>query len=177
MQIIQTANGLTFRVTTEQDTDNGAPWDNSDGHGPVSEWTSRDKLPGELVLNRDGHQRRYYDFAEACRIARRDGWDAPPYKTGTARQRAARAARADFEFLRDWCNDEWGYVCVIVELLDEDGEAVASDSLWGVEDSDQAYVDEVARDMADELAAVAAPVLRAKAAKLQALAARAEQGA
>lgn len=169
-----TANGLTFRLTTEHDTDHGAPWEHSDGHGPVSDWTARDKRPGELVLNKDGRERRYYDFAEACRIARRDGWDAPPYGTGTTRQRAARAARADFEYLRRWCANDWAYVGVIVELLDDDGEPVASDSVWGVEDFDEGYIGEIAQSMAEELAAVAGPLLRAKAAKLQALADRAE---
>lgn len=164
-------HGLTFRVTTEQDTDRGAPWEECDGHGPVSDWTSRDKLPGELVLNSDGRQRRYYDFAEACRIARRDGWDAPPYGTGTARQRAARAARADFEHLRAWCSDEWAYMGVIVDLLDDEGDVIDSDSLWGI-DGDDVYLDEVARDMAEGLAATAADKIRAKAASLQALADR-----
>lgn len=165
-------HGLTFRVTTERDTDHGAPWEECDGHGPVSDWTSRDKLPGELVLNVDGHQRRYYDYAEACRIARRDGWDAPPYKTGTTRQRAARAARADFEYLRRWCANDWAYVGVIVELLDDEGEAIDSASLWGVEDFDEGYIGEVAQRMAEELAATAADKIRTKAASLQALADR-----
>ena len=167
-----TRHGLTFRVTIEHDTDHGAPWENEDGHGPVTDWEHRDKRPGELVLDSDGRAKRFYDFAEACRIAQRDGWDAPPYKTGTARQRAARAARADFDYLRAWCRDDWHYVGVIVTLLDEDGDEVDSASLWGVEDSDSAYVDEVAADLADELAASAADTLRAKAARLVALADR-----
>ena len=170
-----TRNGLTFRVTHEQDTDHGAPWEACDGHGPVSEWTSRDKLPGELVLNSDGRQCRYYDYAEACRIARRDGWDAPPYKTGTARQRAARAARADFEYLRAWCSDEWTYMGVIVELLDDDGEAVDSASLWGIESDAGEYLDEVAAELVDELTSAAPEKLRTKAASLQALADRIAQ--
>lgn len=172
-----TRHGLTFRTTVEQDTDHGAPWEECDGHGPVTDWTSRDKMPGELVLNVDGRQRRYYDFAEACRIARRDGWDAPPYKTGTARQRAARAARADFEYLRAWCNDDWSYVGVIVELLDDEGEPVDRASLWGVESSDDAYIEEVAQELADELASTAAATLAKKAASLQALADRINQEA
>lgn len=75
-----TYEGQSFRVTVEHDADHDAPWDNEDGHGPVSEWTTRDKAPGELVLCEDGRSKRYYDFAEACRIARRDGWGFMPHK-------------------------------------------------------------------------------------------------
>lgn len=64
-------------VTLEHDHDHGAPWDEEDGHGPVSDWTSRSKRPGELVLNEDHGSTRYYDYQEACRIARRDEWGPP----------------------------------------------------------------------------------------------------
>lgn len=33
----------TTRVTIEQDCDHGAPWEECDGHGEVSDWTTRDK--------------------------------------------------------------------------------------------------------------------------------------
>jgi len=72
--------GLTFRAKIERDDDMGAPWDEHDGRGPVSDWTTRDKLPGELVLSEDrrGRSKRFYDFAEACRIARKEGWGFLP---------------------------------------------------------------------------------------------------
>jgi len=73
-------DGFTFTLSLEHDSDHGAPWDKECGHGPVTDWIAREKLPGELVLNDDGRSKRYYDFAEACRIARRDGWGAPMYK-------------------------------------------------------------------------------------------------
>lgn len=65
---------FTLTATTEHDSDSGAPWDNSDGHGPVSDWTTRDKLPGELILSSDRSSKRFYDFAAAVQIARKDGW-------------------------------------------------------------------------------------------------------
>lgn len=144
----------TFAVKTERDEESRTPWEDSDGHGPVSDWTRRDKLPGELILNEDRGMKRFYDFAEACRIARRDGWGARDAVEGmTHRQVAALAARQNFEYLKAWCDDEWHYVGVIVTLLDEDGEETGiSDSLWGVEDSDDDYISEVARNLADELA-------------------------
>lgn len=146
---------FTFHVSTEDDYDTGAPWENAEGHGTVSEWTRRRKRAGELVLNNSHGDKRYYDFAEACRIALRDGWDHAESRVEgeTKRQKAARAAMADFEYLRSWCQDEWRYVGVIVTLLDDDGELTdVSDSLWCVEDRDPNYVAEVARVLADELA-------------------------
>lgn len=71
-------NGETFTAKIEADDTGDLPWENFDGHGPVSEWTTRDKEPGELVLATDGRSRRFYDFAAACRMARRDGWGTLP---------------------------------------------------------------------------------------------------
>ncbi|MBJ9659035.1 hypothetical protein [Burkholderia gladioli] len=63
-----------FRVNVENDDDKGAPWDEEDGHGPVSDWTTRDKRPGEWVISSDHGSKRFYDVAEANRIAKREGW-------------------------------------------------------------------------------------------------------
>lgn len=71
-------NGREYTVTLEPDECHDSPWDNEDGHGPVTEWETRDKRPGELVLNDDRRAKRFYDFAAACRIARRDGWGFLP---------------------------------------------------------------------------------------------------
>lgn len=154
IQIIIGGKELTFSVKVEHDSDHGAPWDNEDGHGPVTDWTTRDKRPGELVLNSDRGSKRFYDFAEACRIARKEVWgDGPAVPEMTWRQVAANAARADYEHLRAWCNDEWRYVGIIVTLLDDEGnETEVSDSLWGVCDSDSGNVKSEAWIIADELA-------------------------
>lgn len=84
-------NGYQFRVEFPYDDSGDTPWEREDGHGPVSEWrngrytyTGRaHKAPGELVLCSDGNSIRVYDFAEACRIARRDGWGWLPGKLET----------------------------------------------------------------------------------------------
>jgi len=72
----RTIEGRTYRVriNVQDDTDMGAPWEEHDGHGPVSDWTTREKHPGERLLNSDRGSKRYYDVAEANRIAKRDGW-------------------------------------------------------------------------------------------------------
>jgi hypothetical protein len=194
--------GNLFRVTFPRDDDHGAPWDEEDGHGPVTGWESRGKRPGEMVLSEDsrGRAKRFYDFAEAVRIARRDGWghlpyrlqirpdvaDRPPYTAcggwahagpysayhphnfnnaiaavyqmhrdsfPSARAYAAAAALADFDRLRRWCADDWCYVGVIVTLVDDDEDEMPefSASVWGIESDASDYLEETARELADEV--------------------------
>lgn len=139
-------DGKQFRVTFPYDDCHGAPWDESDMHGPVTEWTRREKAPGELILSSDRGSRRYYDFQAACKIAR-DVWGF------TSREDAAKAARADYERLRRWCNDQWHFVIVRVDLLDDDGDALDYATIGGVESDCGDYLAELAGELAGELAA------------------------
>lgn len=75
-----THEGRTFRVEFPYDDDQDTPWKREDGHGPVTEAPRRpnyhgriSKSPGQRVLG----EHWLYDFAEAVRIARRDGWGVP----------------------------------------------------------------------------------------------------
>lgn len=74
---------FTIRATIEHDSHTGAPWEECDGHGPVSDWTTRAKRPGELVLSTSRGRKRFYDYQATCRIARRDGWGWMPGKVIT----------------------------------------------------------------------------------------------
>jgi hypothetical protein len=143
--------GFELRAKIAPDDHSDAPWDAEDGHGPVTDWTNRAKAPGELVLSEDRGSFRYYDFAEACRIAQRDGWNAEPYKVPgeTPKQRAAKAATADYNRLRGWCNDSWRYVGVVVSAY-RNGVKLATESLWGIESDAGEYLSEVAEDLAAE---------------------------
>lgn len=154
-------DGFTLRARIKHDSDTGAPWEEHDGHGPVSDWTRRDKLPGELILCDDGRQKRFYDFAEACRIARRDGWNAKPYDVPgeTPRQRAAKAARADYDRLRAWCDDSWNW-CGVVVTASRAGVELGTASLWGIESNAGAYLVEVANELTAEALAEAADKVR-----------------
>jgi len=67
-------DGRVYKVFVCDDDDFTVPWNRSDGHGPVSEWTTRDKRPGEWILSQDRSSRRFYDAAGAMRIALSDGW-------------------------------------------------------------------------------------------------------
>ena len=78
-----------------------------------------------------------------------------PWKPLTRGEITAEAVRLDLEHLRRWCSDQWQWVGVVVELLDDEGEPVGavSDSLWGIESEADDYLREVAQDIADGLAA------------------------
>lgn len=153
-------DGARFAVTLEPDADMGPPWENEDGHGPVSDWrrhafgqgTKPPKAPGERILAWDQGHYRTYDFREACKVALRDGWGAPGDAGMTRRQKAAHAAEADFQRLRAWCADQWCYVGVVVELLGDDGHGTGDTaSLWGMESDADEYIDETARELASDI--------------------------
>ena len=160
-----TVQGVTFQVSTEHDGDAGSPWDRECGHGPVRRlmYAELKKRPGERALSVSA--RGYsllYDFAEAVKIARRDGWGLSLEdkaklaerldRSPTPREVCVEAARLDFERMRAWTNDEWSYVIVLVTA--PNGETA---SLGGVEsddddDDDDAYIEQTARELAEELA-------------------------
>jgi hypothetical protein len=137
-----TQHGKTYKIEWISDDDMGAPWEECDGHGIVSDWTTRDKTPGEWVLNSSRGSKRYYDAQETQKIALRDCWGISGDASGmTKKQIAAQAVRQDFEYLRAWCNDEWHYCGIRVTLMnDDDEETEISASLWGTED--QGYLSE-----------------------------------
>ena len=156
--------GKTFLAEIYPDDDTGAPWENSDCHGLVSEWETRSKLPGEWVLGEDRRARRFYDVQETMKKARAEKWglSEPALaklceslgRPATRGEIVAAAVRADFEFLRGWCNGEWRYVGVCVRALDDDGEAIGDsfdNVLWGVESFNDDYIREVAIELAREI--------------------------
>lgn len=120
--------GYTFSVKILMD-ENYPPWEMEEGHRPVTDWTRRSKHPGEWSLCSDRGSSRYYNFQEAMQTAKIDGWDAPPYGVGTKGERALRAVKEDYEWLRRWCSGDWCYVTLHVTLLreDEEGECVKTD--------------------------------------------------
>lgn len=140
--------GYTIRVKVYHDDDMGEPWKEHDGHGIVSDWTTRDKAPGELVLNSDGRSKRYYDFAATMKKARSEGWGLTDKdkaalakklkRPATAKEVPAEAVQRDYEHLRGWCNDEWHWEGYVTEIDRPDGTRleVDHDSCWGFDDSD-----------------------------------------
>ena len=157
-------DGKTFLAEVYPDDGMGAPWEQSDCHGIVSDWETRNKLPGELVLCEDRRARRFYDVQETMKKARAESWglSEPALaklceslgRQATRGEIIAAAVRADFEFLRGWCTGEWRYVGVCVRALDADGEAIGEpfeNALWGVESGAAAHIREVAAELASEI--------------------------
>lgn len=140
------ALGHTWTIEWIADHDSAAPWESEDGHGPVSDWTGRDKRPGELILHADRGSRRYYDFQAAVKQARAEGWNVAPYEWPTKGVQANNAAWTDFERLRDWCNDGWHYCGITVKLDGTDFEA----SLWGIESEADEHHETIIEDLMQE---------------------------
>lgn len=147
---IITVDGLSYHVEHEHDMDADAPWTDA-GHGPVRETRSfymtgcPTKNAGELQL---GHY-RLYNFADACRMARRENWGCWSPDTGMSRRQfAAEQARKDYQYLRDWVDDKWCYLGITVTLLDADGAKTdVQHSLWRVGGDDPGYVEQVEQEL------------------------------
>lgn len=146
-----TREGFDITVYVKPDEHTDPPWVACDGHGPVSEWTTREKAPGERILSSARGSRRYYDVAGAMDLAKKGGWGTKGgRKLGeTANEYAARAVAADFDYLRGWCDDDWHYVGVIV-TASRAGVELGSASLWGIEGGDEDYVVEVGAELVTE---------------------------
>ena len=129
--------GLYAIVKIEYDTDYGPPWENIHGHGVVSDWEHHGEANGRWVLHHDRYDTRYYDWRETLKIAKRDGWGHSGDIMG--------AVRRDYEYLRAWCNDEWHYVGVVVELYDANDELIGEESCWGYESYCEDYLCSEAR--------------------------------
>lgn len=145
-------NGATYRVCHAADVYADAPWVNWDGSGIVSDWTQREKKPGELVLSSDRKSKRFYDFSATMKKAKTDGWGISGDTTGMSRNEISqRAVMLDFERMRDWCSDKWSYIIVVVFPLTPDGDELKSKAkrLFGVE-SDCENLDELALELVAE---------------------------
>lgn len=146
-----------FEYRLEHDTVFGAPWEENDGHGPVSDWCTRSKRPGERVLCRDGISYQYYDWEGAMKRARAEGWRAAQDvgRTDlTPGQIASRAVQADFDRLLAWCTGDWCYVTVFVRMCDDYGDPMPDceePGCCGVESDSGDYILEVAKELSREL--------------------------
>jgi hypothetical protein len=150
-------NGTTYRVCHVPDWDADEPWVNDEGTGIVSEWTTRDKRPGEFVLISGRHKKRFYDFSATMKLAKADGWGILGDTTGMSKgEITLKAVMLDFERLRAWCDDRWHYLTIVVYPLTVDGDELKSKSkyLSGLE-SDSDELDAYALDLIDEFEGVA----------------------
>jgi len=145
---------MSFRVEWVYDHDCDPPWDREDGHGPVSDWEHRSKRPGEMILNSDRGSHLFYNFAEAVKLARKDGWNTAPYNWPSRGAQAHAAALADFDYLRRFCTDQWHYCGIVVTLLNADGEPDSVDaSLWGIESDCDGAAEELIAECLSQITA------------------------
>lgn len=157
--------GYEFDVYMEPDHDFGPPYENSDCHGPVRTSSTSTyqssycpmKRPGERLLYASRNYFVLYDFQEACRIAR-TVWGC---KT---RREAAEAAQQDFDFLKAYYDDEWGYHTIEVRMrmadADEDEDEddmppLAEENIGGVEywhfcAEKNSHIDEIIQELVQE---------------------------
>lgn len=145
-----TFGGREFSYTVEPDDISTFPWEDCDGHGPVRVSHKKDKRPGERPLNNPGWHESYYyyDWQEAAKRARREGWNAPPYD---APNKIQRAVQADFDYCRQWVSGYWWYALLSVSLLNDDGEKVDTLYLGGIETNNGDVDTEYLHELADEL--------------------------
>ena len=145
-------NGWSLVVKIENDNTYNPLWEDCDSMGVVKESRGH---PGDSytdwIMNSDRGWYRYYDWKATLPVAIREGWGAPPYRTGSKQEQAMRAMKRTYEYLRAWCNDEWHYVGLIVELRDERGCLIGEDSCWGFESENISYVTSEARSWAYHL--------------------------
>jgi hypothetical protein len=149
-------NGRTYTVTTEYDDCMGAPWEEHDGLGIVSDWVTRDKHAGEWILSSDHNSKRFYDYAGTMKKARAECWGLGPDRIAALTERTGRvptkgeivaeAVRFDFEYLRGWCDNSWYWVFVAVTGPDGERETVG-----GFDSEDDAGHAEYAADLAAQL--------------------------
>lgn len=173
-----THQGQRFRATFPRDEDMREPWKEHDGHGVISDWTTRTKAPGEKILIEDRESRRYYDIAATLTLARKDGWGCShsrmsdgTFTAGHPTQKAAVACAVeeDYQRMRAWCTDEWSWCGVVVKWIAPDGETTSyRESVWGIEDDQDQYLTDTAYELAEELIARLPGLLEADAARIAA---------
>lgn len=177
--------GADFVAEVEPDYDMGFPWQDSAGHGAVREAAAprysnhrgaTGKHPGEACLHNTGRTVWLYDFQEAVKTARADGWGSAGCRPGmTAGQTAAQAAKDGMEYCRDWLKGARWYVFAQVWALDAQGGKIGeSNAMGGIESGDSAQARGYLRDTLQEMAG---EILYAQQRAAQAAAAEATEAA
>lgn len=158
-------NDRTFTLRIEYDTLMGPPWEEHDFHGPVREERQGDichpsKRAGERVMHHDGRYWWFYDWQEATRIAKRDGWGISReeriafawkhWRCPTNKEVVRIALQRDFDYLRRWTSDQWHWVYIVVECDDRIHGKVGR-SVGGYESDCDDFLMMAARGLADEI--------------------------
>jgi len=157
-------DGVELRLRIFHDADMQAPWIEHCGHGSVREAKARDeKRPGERTLYCDRHYYLFYDWEDAIRLAKKDGWGLCPERhQQLAREKGReptkgeiieRAVWDDFCRLRDWCDDKWRWIWIEVEHLPSG----ISRTLGGIESDCEDYLTELCTELGESVLEEAMP--------------------
>ncbi|WCD44216.1 hypothetical protein Lumi_077 [Xylophilus phage Lumi] len=162
-----TVNGRKYLIEFCYDRDHKEPWKEHDGHSVITEWISRDKLPGEIEVAQDYPKKRYCDFQATIAKAKKEGWGLGDQDLADLQVKLGRppkagevteyAVRKDMARMKGWLNDEWHWRGIWVCPYTEDGEdplRSKAQSLWGIEsDSGEEYFQEVIAELIEQIGA------------------------
>lgn len=150
-----------FQVELEHDDSVKPPWKEFDCHGVVSNWRPiGSKRAEERILSRDRQSCLFYDWRASVAKAKKEGW-RPTHENpresefefnlrvaSMKRGEAAHlAVEQDFDRLRDWCDDRWRYVGVVVTDLEHAHKA----SIWGVESDAHDHIASLMIELAEDI--------------------------
>lgn len=157
-----THRGVNFKVEHAHDDSHEAPWISDDGRGVVLDYLTDEQAENdgamELYRELDSQGRYHFDQRATLDKARAEGWGLAPQdlqrlgiRLGhdpTPEEITAEAVEAEYRYLRGWAQDDWSYIGVVVTIPDFGGLRA---SLWGIESNAGVYLDEVARELADQI--------------------------
>ena len=138
--------GRVYNIDFFPDQSMGPPWEEHDGHGAVSEWTTRSKRPGERIIAAHHNSRQFYDYDGAIKKAKAEGWSVANSEGMTPAQIATAAVEADFKYLKSYIDGVWAWAVVRTTAPNGD-----SNCLGGIQSNDQEYINQCGIDLAVEM--------------------------
>lgn len=150
-------DGFRVVATIHDDFESPQPWEIYEGHSPVSQWTQRAARPGERLLCTDRNSHRYYDFAEAVKLAHENGRRAPGDEAEPQSDAVAeRAAEHEYKMLKAGFEHKWFYCGVGLQVFKDDVPLTDpyGNTVWGLEcnlpDYGNGYLSIVANELLEE---------------------------
>lgn len=158
--------GRWFLFEIKRDEHMGEPWVVHDGHGVIHIGPPHPHNgDNDYTLLGCGY---WWDTKASYARAVEEGWGVGDTelkamaqtlgRAPTPQEITERACELDLERMRDWINDVWWWVGVVVTLVvkhqdAEDGyfKTKYRESLWGIEADAGSYFAEVAKELAEQL--------------------------
>jgi hypothetical protein len=169
-----------FGVRFNHDFSDSTPtWNRSEGHAvivckPNHRFEYNAKKPHEKLLHANCHSRYFVDIKATKEKAIDESWGINQEEIAkltkklgrapTRREEIAQAIQFEIDLHGAWLHDQWSYVHIVVEALDDAGEPIknVNDSAWGIEtwrDFQLEVADQMALSLAEGMVAEAAESL------------------